>query len=653
MKISLNQLFILICLLIIAHSALAQRSPAKKVFTKTNNSVVTIYVHNRQCQSISQGSGVVIDKRGLIITNFHILNSGHHFVIKHTENGQEKELKDVQILAIDASKDMMLLKIPEKIFPAIKIHKKKLHIGEQVYAIGSPAGLTNTISEGIISGIRDGDNKQRLIQVSCPISPGSSGGAIVNSKGELIGISTLASFGKHQLLNFAIPVDEYAPLIKRKHGSAEAELELQIQLGNSEFNKNSYRNALSHYLKALSIQPDNTAALYNSALIYLKSGQEQKGIEFLNKYAESSEKLLVNSAILPEVHKYIGDYYYKKRDEKYFLYFQKYLEVQKAEDLNVLNIMMQGNWSRGKIAETATYAKRIIAANPGHLNANLHLAYIALDEITQIIKEIDEADTEYTKTHTAIAPDLNQSENKFAELKGYPLLDTAAFYAETGLRNSNRLLEDEFLRILGMINYLKTDYQKSIELLTAFLRKQPGHLAACQLLSQAYTLSSNANLQQNLPAPCLPKEQEDPGLHTVKFGGNTYTNTPNLLTFNNQSFLYFGGWQSNKPALGLIIYGPDGKKNGEYKNGELFSAPELELMLAQTPNELIIKEKQSGKEIFRLKREVEENHFSISGELFSPSGYLIKFSPESSNLLMLELIKGAAFYNSPRGISVN
>lgn len=86
-----------------------------------------------------------------------------------------------------------------------------LEVGEPVVAIGSPSGLTNTISEGIVSGVREEGGRQ-LVQTTAPISPGSSGGGLFDLGGRLIAITTFVLEGQGQL-NFAAPAEDYLPLL--------------------------------------------------------------------------------------------------------------------------------------------------------------------------------------------------------------------------------------------------------------------------------------------------------------------------------------------------------------------------------------------------------------------------------------------------------
>ena len=180
---------------------------ADKIYSKVNNAIVTIYTYDSEDKPVSQGSGVVLNQKGWIVTNYHVYEGSSKMIVKQ----QNKLIPVLSIIASDKSKDIMILKISDNSFPQVSIGNSNLiKVGEKIYTIGSPLGLENSISEGLVSGLRK-NKLENLIQISAPISNGSSGGAVVNSKGDLIGI-TSSSFTKGQNLNFAIPINEVLKL---------------------------------------------------------------------------------------------------------------------------------------------------------------------------------------------------------------------------------------------------------------------------------------------------------------------------------------------------------------------------------------------------------------------------------------------------------
>lgn len=189
----------------------AQTLTADQVYSKTNKAIVTIYTFDNNDNPISQGSGVVLNQKGWVVTNYHVYKGASKLVVKHGN----KIIAYSSIISSDAEKDILILKIADHSFSSIPIgNSDLLKVGQKIYAIGSPKGFENTISEGIISGLRSNKEKtEKFIQISAAISPGSSGGAVINTKGELIAITTL-TVTKGQNLNFAIPVNDILELYK-------------------------------------------------------------------------------------------------------------------------------------------------------------------------------------------------------------------------------------------------------------------------------------------------------------------------------------------------------------------------------------------------------------------------------------------------------
>ena len=161
------------------------------------------------------GSGVIFDENGHIITNLHVLNNSIQLKQKlliELYNGSNHE---VEIIGIDRDNDLAVLKLIEKNIEISPIQRKRriedIKIGETVFAIGNPQGLGQSVSMGIISAIgRKFINKEgSFIQTDASINPGNSGGALVDSKGNLLGIINFieSTTGGNQGLNFAIPID--------------------------------------------------------------------------------------------------------------------------------------------------------------------------------------------------------------------------------------------------------------------------------------------------------------------------------------------------------------------------------------------------------------------------------------------------------------
>jgi hypothetical protein len=155
-------------------------------------------------QPLAQGSAVAIDDFHLL-TNCHVLEGGGVFVIGKSESDT---LNTATITQADYSGDRCIVRSNNAVTPVQGIRRfESLEVGEGVFAIGSPSGLENTLSEGLISGKRN-YNDLGLVQTSASISPGSSGGGLFDSWGNLVGITTMY-LRDAQNLNFAISADEF------------------------------------------------------------------------------------------------------------------------------------------------------------------------------------------------------------------------------------------------------------------------------------------------------------------------------------------------------------------------------------------------------------------------------------------------------------
>lgn len=182
---------------------------AQEIAKKTFSSVVLLVMEDKNNQPISLGSGFFISDN-IIVTNAHVIENANNGYAKLIDGKSKIEI--LGFIAIDKINDLALLEVKNIKAKKLSIgNSDLLEVGEDVYAIGNPQGLEGTFSKGIISSIRNFDG-QSIIQITAPISPGSSGGPLINSKGEVIGIA-FASFKSGQNLNFAIPVKYLSNLL--------------------------------------------------------------------------------------------------------------------------------------------------------------------------------------------------------------------------------------------------------------------------------------------------------------------------------------------------------------------------------------------------------------------------------------------------------
>ncbi len=201
MRSSLGMLALLACL---RGAGAAPALAPELVFERAAPSVVTVYAANRNGETLSQGSGVIVHA-GFVLTNCHVLKGADFVGLKSNGATITAELVEVKI-----AHDLCLLRAALLDAPALtRGNAQELRIGQRVYALGAPLGLDLTFTEGVVSGLRR-EGGYALIQTSAAVSPGSSGGALLAQDGSLVGIVSFKLSDEAQRsenLNFAMPID--------------------------------------------------------------------------------------------------------------------------------------------------------------------------------------------------------------------------------------------------------------------------------------------------------------------------------------------------------------------------------------------------------------------------------------------------------------
>jgi len=181
----------------------------RAVYDRAAQSVVALKISDALDYEISQGTGFVVTG-GLIVTNHHVVEGASRILAV----GPHTEFYIASILVEDPRQDIAILKAVSHRLPALSLASSPPAIGSRVVVLGNPLGLAGTLSEGVVSAYRaDGidtaprehDDTPR-IQISAPISPGSSGSPVMDSEGNVIGVA-VSGFRHAQNLNFAVPID--------------------------------------------------------------------------------------------------------------------------------------------------------------------------------------------------------------------------------------------------------------------------------------------------------------------------------------------------------------------------------------------------------------------------------------------------------------
>jgi S1-C subfamily serine protease len=206
-------------------TAIRAQSPLRKkdipaIAKDVRGAVVSIIMSGKDGSPIAQGSGFLISKDGRILTNYHVIESGSSAIVKLPDGAF---FAVDGLLAFDEARDVAIIKAHGEDFRTLTLgNSDQLQVGEEVVAIGNPLSLESTVSNGIISGIRTVEEEGgKFVQVTTPISPGSSGGPLFNMAGEVVGITTLYIKGGENL-NFAIPINDAKRLLLSNSSEVQA-----------------------------------------------------------------------------------------------------------------------------------------------------------------------------------------------------------------------------------------------------------------------------------------------------------------------------------------------------------------------------------------------------------------------------------------------
>ena len=257
-------------------TALAQTAP--QIAEKTLAATVYLEMQDSKGLLLGFGSGFFV-RDNLIATNYHVIEGAARGTAKLVGKFTTYTIEGVT--ATDKTNDLALLKVTA---PGIKPlplgNSTDVKIGETVYVAGNPKGLEGTFSNGIISSRRDKNTKERL-QMTAPISPGSSGGPVLNSKGEVIGVSFMTLVGG-QNLNFAIPSRYLTELLTKSkskpakplaQGNRSISAKTYFMWGNTKYDLGDYKGAITDYTQAIRLNPDYANAYNNRGLAKSNLGQ--------------------------------------------------------------------------------------------------------------------------------------------------------------------------------------------------------------------------------------------------------------------------------------------------------------------------------------------------------------------------------------------
>lgn len=254
-------------------------------------SVVQVNVTGRK--KAGTGSGFVLDKQGTIVTNYHVIEDATAGTIVFSDR---TSAPITGYLGVWPEKDIALVQVecpPDKLHP-IRLAMSAPRQGERVAAFGSPLGLQQSVSEGIVSALRESeelrtlgpiDINARLIQTTTPISPGNSGGPLVDMKGMVVGVNTMGLLGGENL-NFAVAIAELPPLLLAKRGIASplpanapaGSVRRIMSQAKDHYDAGDYHRAIADYTAAIRLDPKNAIAFSDRGYAYMRKGDDDSAI---------------------------------------------------------------------------------------------------------------------------------------------------------------------------------------------------------------------------------------------------------------------------------------------------------------------------------------------------------------------------------------
>ena len=254
-------------------------------------SAVAIETFDSRGEKLSRGSGFFVDT-DRIVTNRHVIEGAYRAEI-HSSTGAVFPVKGV--LAVDAEGDLALLKIdvPATQVRPLPLDKTSPQEGESVVVIGNPLGLEGSVTNGIVSAVRDIPTFGRIIQITAPISAGSSGSPVVNMQGQVIGIATLQITGG-QSVNFAIPSERISQLqvanmmslsdlVVASGRNKRAKAVQLFRDGLSFLSKDDCEKALPYFEKAVESDSNYAEAWAQTGFCNEKLGKHAEALEASKK----------------------------------------------------------------------------------------------------------------------------------------------------------------------------------------------------------------------------------------------------------------------------------------------------------------------------------------------------------------------------------
>ena len=372
------------------------RAALTDIVKKIQPAVVKIVTYDINKSVKGVGSGFFINTQGHLITNFHVLHGAFSAEVL-TYAGDKYPIG--RVLAEDPHSDLLKVSVdmPELWLHSLDVIDTVPGIAEQVLVVGSPLGLEQSVSEGIVSAIRELPYLGKFFQTTAPISPGSSGSPVVNMNGQVIGVISFQSV-MGQNLNFAISGSKILKL--EDHQEAKSIAEWTYALSNQkpklaeelcrkgfQFSiDGKFKEALSYYKDATAEDPSNIMAWYGLSQCYVGLEQPAQVVETY----KAAIRININDATL---HFNLGNYYAKsgKFQEAVQAYKQAIRINPEAEP--VYSQLGLAYDKLGLFNQAIESHKEVLRINPQSADAHYHIgeAYRKLGDLKEAVGAFEEA----------------------------------------------------------------------------------------------------------------------------------------------------------------------------------------------------------------------------------------------------------------------
>src|SRR5688572_18917331 len=374
-------------------SAVGMQEPLPDLVRRIKPSAVAIETFNARGEKLARGSGFFI-ALNRVVTKRHVIDGAYRAEI-HLSNGNSYPVKGV--LAVDGEGDIALLQveIPSSLVKPLSLVRTSPQEGESIVVIGNPFGFEGSVSNGIVSAVREIPNYGRIIQITAPISPGSSGSPVVNMSGQLVGVATL-QLTDGQSLNFAVPSERvaqlqagtltsFSDLVTSSRRNKRAAAEHFYAQGLGFLSHDDWARALPLFEKAVDTDPDYAEAWYQTSYCNGMLGRHTEALR-------ASRQVIRLRPDWPEPYVNMGHAY--SRLSQYQEAINAYKQAARLDpynaDVQFAIGVTYGKWSKPD-DEILAYRKAI-SLKPDHAGAyeRLGLVYFRLNRFKEAAAAFDQ-----------------------------------------------------------------------------------------------------------------------------------------------------------------------------------------------------------------------------------------------------------------------